>query len=226
MGGGHAIRAAAKKQVRAYWQMRRYDRGVPTRAEASEQVRDAIVAATVEIVARDGVGAVTHRRVAELAGVSLSSTTWHFASKEDILEAALGWCARREIERVEEIAQRIAAASPGGFDARAWARELAAWVVEQATGRERAATVALYRLQLETLGRPGAADVHREWGTGLVAIGESVLAEAGAAAPELATRLVIATLDGLRLNVLSAKEQGDDVDWLEPAILRLLETLV
>src|SRR4051794_17493865 len=156
-----------------------------TRAEASEGVRDAIVAATVDIVARDGVTAVTHRRVAELAGVSLSSTTWHFASKDDILEAALRWTARREIERVGEMAERIAAASPAGFDAAIWARELAAWVVEQTSGAERATTVALYRLQLETLGRPAAVEVHREWGIGLAEIGEAVLSDAGSATAAL-----------------------------------------
>ena len=206
--------------------MRRYDHAVPTRAEASEHVRDAIVAATVQIVGRDGVGAVTHRRVAELAGVSLSSTTWHFASKEEILEAALRWTARREVERVGEIAERIAAASPEGFDAAAWARELAAWVLEQTTGHERDTTVALYRLQLETLGRPGAIEVHRAWGEELSEIGGAVLAEAGSATAELDVRLVIAALDGLRLSVLSAAEQGADIDWLEPAVRRLVDSLV
>jgi TetR/AcrR family transcriptional regulator, regulator of biofilm formation and stress response len=203
-----------------------YDPRVATRAEASEQVRGAIVAATVRIVARDGVGAVTHRRVAELAGVSLSSTTWHFSSKEEILEAALRWTARREIERVGEMAERVAAASPAGFDAAAWARELAAWVGDQATGEERETTIALYRLQTETLGRPGALEVHRDWGAGLAAIGEQVLSEAGSPSPELDTRIVVAALDGLRLSVLSAKEHGQVTDWLEPAVLRLVRMLV
>jgi TetR/AcrR family transcriptional regulator, regulator of biofilm formation and stress response len=199
---------------------------VTTRAQASEQVRGAIVAATVRLVARDGVGAVTHRRVAELAGVSLSSTTWHFASKEEILEAALRCTAQREIERIGAMAERIAAATPGEFDPQAWAHELADWVHEQAVGEERENTVALYRLQLETLGRPVAVEIHRDWGEGLSGIGAEVLAEAGSPSPELDTRLVVAALDGLRLSVLSAKEQGEDTDWLEPAILRLIGTLV
>lgn len=197
-----------------------------TRAEASEQVRSAIVRATVRIVARDGVGAVTHRRVAELAGVSLSSTTWHFTSKDDILVAALRWTAQREVERVQQIAERVAAASPAGFDPAVWARELAAWVREQAVGDDRAATIALYRLQLETLGRTDAKDVHRDWGSGLGEVGERVLTAAGSATPALDTKLVVAALDGLRLSVLSAKEQGEETDWLEPAILRLVGTLV
>src|SRR3954471_13804487 len=81
---------------------------VAVRAEASKRVQDAIVAATVRIVAREGVAAVTHRRLAAEAGVSLSSTTWHFTAKADILEAALHWTARREVARIAEIADRLA----------------------------------------------------------------------------------------------------------------------
>ena len=86
-----------------------------TRAEASQRVREAIVAATVAIVAREGVAAVTHRAVASEAGVSLSSTTWHFATKADILEAALRWTAEHEVARIAEIADRLGGAE---FDPR------------------------------------------------------------------------------------------------------------
>src|SRR3954451_6624667 len=99
-----------------------------TRAEASERVRERIVAATVRIVAAEGVGAVTHRRVASEAGVALSSTTWHYAAKGDILGAALEWCARREVARIAAIASRLVV-----FDLAAWTGELADWIVEQVT---------------------------------------------------------------------------------------------
>src|SRR6185436_10331752 len=102
-----------------------------SRAKASERVRDAIVAATVRIVASEGVAAVTHRRVATEARVSLSSTTWHFATKVDILEAALRWTAEREVTRISEIADRLDGTD---FDAAAWAQELADWLLEQVTG--------------------------------------------------------------------------------------------
>ena len=68
-------------------------------------MREAIVAATVRVVAREGVAAVTHRRVAAEARVSLSSTTWHFADKADILIAALRWTASREVARISAIAR-------------------------------------------------------------------------------------------------------------------------
>ncbi|HEY6695416.1 MAG TPA: TetR family transcriptional regulator [Solirubrobacteraceae bacterium] len=191
-----------------------------SRAEASERVRDAIVAATVRIVAREGVAAVTHRRLAAEAGVSLSSTTWHFAAKTDILEAALAWTARREVARIGEIADRLGGAA---FNAAAWAEELADWLLEQVTG-EREIAVALYRLQIELLGSPRAREVHREWGRGLRALGDRVLEQSDTLTPELDVRLVVAALDGLRLSVLSAGEH--DTDWLRPAVRRQLRALL
>jgi DNA-binding transcriptional regulator YbjK len=190
-----------------------------TRAEASERVREAIVAATVRIVAREGVAAVTHRRLAAEAGVSLSSTTWHFAAKADILEAALRWTARREVARIAEIAARL----EGDFDPAAWADELAAWLLEQVTG-ERDIAVALYRLQIELLGSPGAREVHREWGRQLRALGDRVLENSATLTPDLDIRLVVAALDGLRLSVLSAGE--DETGWLRPAVQRQLRALL
>jgi TetR/AcrR family transcriptional regulator, regulator of biofilm formation and stress response len=191
-----------------------------TRAEASERVREAIVAATVRIVAREGVSAVTHRRVAGEARVALSSTTWHFAAKTDILIAALRWTAHREVARIEAIADRLGA---DDFDPGAWADELADWLLEQVSG-EREVAVALYRLQIELLGRPEAREVHDEWGHGLRALGERVLESSHTITPDLDTRLVVAALDGLRLNVLSAGEA--DTTWLRPAVQRQLRALL
>jgi DNA-binding transcriptional regulator YbjK len=191
-----------------------------TRAEASERVREAIVAAAVRIVAREGVAAVTHRRLAAEADVALSSTTWHFAAKADILEAALEWTAKREVARIAEIAERLGSTD---FDAAAWAEELGDWLVEQVTG-EREVAVALYRLQMELLGSPGARDVHREWGRGLRALGDSVLERSATLTPELDVRLVVAALDGLRLRVLSTGDE--ETDWLRPAVHRQLRALL
>jgi TetR/AcrR family transcriptional regulator, regulator of biofilm formation and stress response len=191
-----------------------------TRAESSERVREAIVAATVRIVARDGVSAVTHRRVAAGAGVALSSTTWHFAAKSDILIAALRWTADREVERIEAIAERLGS---NDFDSSAWAEELADWLLEQVTG-ERDVAIALYRLQIELLGRPEAREVHEEWGRKLRTLGDRVLERSPTITPDLDTRLVAAALDGLRLSVLSA---GDaDTAWLRPAVQRQLRALL
>ena len=190
-----------------------------SRAAASRRTREAIVAATVGIVAREGVAAVTHRRVAVEAGVALSSTTWHFATKADILEAALHWTARREVDRIGAIADHLGSTE---LDPSAWAEELADWLLEQLTV-EREIAVALYRLQVELLGSAGALEVHREWGDGLRALGERVL-ERSTVTPELDVRLIVATLDGLRMSVLNSGEQ--DIDWVRQAVRRQLQALL
>jgi DNA-binding transcriptional regulator YbjK len=213
--------------VRPYW-IHKYDRTCSLRlvlrtgprAAASRRTREAIVAATVRIVAREGVAAVTHRRVAAEAGVALSSTTWHFATKADILEVALHWTARREVDRIGSIADRL---GDTDFDASAWAEELADWLLEQLTV-EREIAVALYRLQVELLGSSGALSLHREWGRGLRAVGERVLEGSSTTTPDLDIRLVVATLDGLRMSVLNSGEQ--DIEWLRPAVRRQLQALL
>ena len=184
------------------------------RAEASQRVREAIVAATVRVVAREGVGAVTHRGVAAEAEVSLSSTTWHFATKADILAAALHWTraarGRRASARSPTASAAPTSTPPPGPD------ELADWLVEQVTA-ERELTVALYRLQAELLGSPGALELHREWGDGLHAVGARV-----AEIADTDLRLIIAALDGLRITALNA----DELDWLRPTVLRQLSALL
>ena len=190
------------------------------RAEASKRIRDAIVAATVRIVTREGVAAVTHRRVATEAGVALSSTTWHFKAKADILEAALRWAASREVDHIGAIAQRL---GEGELDLAAWARELGDWLVEELT-TERESTVALYRLQVELLGSERARELHRAWGQGLLEVGEPALARSPSRTPELDVRLVAATLDGLRMSVLSSGEE--DVEWVRAAVARQVQALL
>ena len=84
--------------------------------------------------------------------------------------------------------------------------------------------MALYRLQIELLGSPGAREVHREWGRQLRALGDRVLENSATLTPDLDIRLVVAALDGLRLSVLSAGE--DETGWLRPAVRRQLKALL
>ncbi len=71
----------------------------PVRGEA----REAILGATLEVIARHGLDAVTHRRVAELAGVSPGSTTHHFASREELIRASF----RRYMDIADGLLNRI-----------------------------------------------------------------------------------------------------------------------
>ncbi|WP_167473124.1 TetR/AcrR family transcriptional regulator [Nocardia arthritidis] len=53
------------------------------------QRRSEIIAAAEQIIATKGVGALTHRAVAQQAGLSPGSATYYFETIDDLLEAAL-----------------------------------------------------------------------------------------------------------------------------------------
>jgi DNA-binding transcriptional regulator YbjK len=54
-----------------------------------EARRQQIITAAVRVIAEHGVGNVTHRRIAALAGVPLGSTTYYFPTLDDLVAAAL-----------------------------------------------------------------------------------------------------------------------------------------
>ena len=67
--------------VRLYLQVAQMYQDAP-RGEAR---RDAILRATLEVIAAHGTDGVTHRAVAARAGVPLSATTYWVSSRDDLL---------------------------------------------------------------------------------------------------------------------------------------------
>ena len=191
-----------------------------SRAEASERVRDAIVAATVRIAAREGVAAVTHRRLAAEAGVSLSSTTYHFASKDEIVGEALRRVAALEIERVAQGAAEL----EGHPDIPSFVDALVEWLAEQLRGDGRLVVRAGYHLQLEAAGRPELEEIHLAWGAAVRRLAEHVLELAGARRPQIDATILATAIDGLRLEEITAHDP--DFEQRFRAVLeRLLRAL-
>ncbi len=60
--------------------------------------RDRIVDAALELMGRDGLHTLTHRRIAEQAGVPLGSTTYYFADLDELILAAV----RRAVDQGRE----------------------------------------------------------------------------------------------------------------------------
>src|SRR4029079_5881380 len=69
--------------------------------------RERILRATLEVVAADGTAAITNRRVAAAAAVSLGSLTYHFPDQRDLLRESLAFYIRGEVERIESLARRM-----------------------------------------------------------------------------------------------------------------------
>lgn len=71
---------------------------------APPDTRERILRATVELIGREGLSAVTNRRVASTAGVALGSLTYHFSSQVDLLRESLLLFIGEEVARQEAIA--------------------------------------------------------------------------------------------------------------------------
>src|SRR6266849_2750087 len=71
--------------------------GRRARGEASRQ---AILDATVRVIAAGGLTSVTHRAVAAEAGVSTALTTYHFATLDDLLQATLSYLSDTGLARL------------------------------------------------------------------------------------------------------------------------------
>jgi DNA-binding transcriptional regulator YbjK len=194
---------------------------VSRRASPPEAIRTAIIEATIRLIGRDGVDGVTHRAVAKEARVSLSSTTYHYASKDEIVSEGLRRVAALEIERVARDAERLV---EGHADVASIARALATWLAEQLEGPRLLQVRAGYHLQLEVGKRPELREINHEWALAVYGLAERVLRAAGSPRPRIDARILVNAIDGLRLEAITAPDAGL-TDRLGPLIERLLESL-
>ncbi|HSS04836.1 MAG TPA: TetR family transcriptional regulator [Solirubrobacterales bacterium] len=79
---------------------------------APPDTRERILRATVDLIGREGISAVTNRRVATAAGVALGSLTYHFSNQVDLLRESLLLFVGEEVARQEAIAADLRQAQP------------------------------------------------------------------------------------------------------------------
>jgi TetR/AcrR family transcriptional regulator, regulator of biofilm formation and stress response len=69
--------------------------------------RQTIIAAATRVIAEAGLAGLTHRRVAEVAGVPVGSTTYYFKDLDELREAALADAAHASIQALDGWAQAL-----------------------------------------------------------------------------------------------------------------------
>lgn len=82
-------------------------RGTDSSVVEAMGARERMLRATQQLVAQGGVAAVTNRRVASAAGVSLGSLTYHFASQSELLRESMLLYVSEETARREQIAREL-----------------------------------------------------------------------------------------------------------------------
>ena len=151
--------------------------------------RQRITLAAIAVVAEGGVAAVTHRAVAATAGVPLGSTTYHFATLDDLLAAALRTAAEHNVAKLREWERSLA---PGADLATALAD-----LVTYALTDDRAQTVVEYELYVAALHRPRLRAASTAW--------DNAVTELFAARTDPNTgRLLAAAFCGLLMQALLA----------------------
>jgi len=184
--------------------------------------REHILDAALALAGRLGPDAVTHRRVAEAAGLPLAATTYWFASKEELLAETYRRAAEQDIARLQELGERLSSRRPTAR--RTLPGALARLVTDDLDGN-RTGLVACYALWLEAARRPELRELSRAWTAAYVRVAAGILAAAGSRDPELDARIVVAALDGLSLDAL-VTDDPDARTAVRAALERLLGALL
>jgi TetR/AcrR family transcriptional regulator, regulator of biofilm formation and stress response len=172
--------------------------------------REAILGATVRLLAERGLAAVTHRAVAAEADVPLAATTYYFSSKEEMVAEALELLAAAEVERLTETAARLGARIGSPEDA-------AAEVVETLfPGGEEAekALIAKYEVLVEAARRPALRPAVAQLASALRSLGEAVLRAGGGPEPERRAWILVAGAHGILIEAIGSGRADRDRDEL------------
>lgn len=189
--------------------------------ESRGQRREQILEATLRLIGRSGRQAVTHRAVAEEAGVPLGSTTYYFDSRDDLLGQALEHVSAQEVERYDGLAEELRQLStPAEL-----ADRLLSGLVSSA--QDRTAYIAEYELWLEAGRRPDLREAAQSWCNAEQRAVAGALEHLGSTDPRADASIVVATLDGLGERVLAREDDpAKAATELRPELHRLIERLV
>jgi len=167
------------------------------RQERGRQRRQALLRAAISLLGEAGAKSVTHRAVAERAGLPLASTTYYFESVDELIEEALKL---HVAERVAEL-QEMAAVALGA--ASASAQDIAERLAEVLVAAPGPILAAQYQLYLEAGRNPALQPAVAEALAAFEGLAAGVLTTLGARDPAAAAEAFVALLDGFALHRLA-----------------------
>ncbi|SEO88844.1 TetR/AcrR family transcriptional regulator [Amycolatopsis saalfeldensis] len=169
--------------------------------------RARIAKAAIEVVAERGIEGLTHRAVAAAADVPLGSTTYHFATLDDLLEVALHEAAENNVRELREWEQGLA---PDADFAAALAELVMGYIHEQYPH-----TVVEYDLYVAAMHRPRLRPASAAWDDALIELFRS-------RTDPLTGRLLAGLFCGLLMQAALAEPQPDDTE-IEALFRRAIE---
>jgi AcrR family transcriptional regulator len=188
---------------------------VPARDAPPSNARERILRATLQLIASDGHGALTNRRVAAAARVSLGSLTYHFVSQTELLRESLLLYVNEETGRREHIARELATQEPS--------LEEVTDVIEQLAALDIPQQIAELELHLHAARDPQLRDASRRCFAAHEQIAAAALTSLGVDDAERQAPTVVALMTGLAIRRLA--DGATDAGGTSQALLAMMRGL-
>lgn len=179
---------------------------MPAQARSIE-TRNRIVEGAILVLADHGIAGLTHRAIARAADVSLASTTYHFASKFDILAAV----SQAMLDEDTLPPHRPETASTG---LRLQKRSPRSWILQfllKATGQQRIRATCWSEIILDAPRHPESLELARQWFAAAAEIWRAWSVTSENEDSDLAARSYGDITVGLLLFVLVLRPSEDDL---------------
>jgi DNA-binding transcriptional regulator YbjK len=175
--------------------------------------RERILHATLRVIAEDGVGAVSNRRVATAAGVALGSLTYHFPSQTQLLRESLMLHVAEEVARIEAVAGQLRSSKPTAADAAAEVERVVR------TSADSVEPIAELELHLQAARDPELQEASRRCFEAYEDFAAAALEALGVPEPARHAPTVVALLSGLAVRRLGT---GQDAAGTADALLTVV----
>jgi len=167
-------------------------------AERTARTRGRIAQAVITVLAKQGMSRLTHRAVAKAANVPLAATTYHYATKADMLADA----SQRLLDGYLAAFHRAAERLRTGTGRKERLSSFIARLVANAAGRDRSASMAWCEIILDAARSRSGRRLARTWFKGLIAAWHELAAAMGEPADPSSVLTAIDLVIGLLFMVL------------------------
>ena len=159
----------------------------------SQHKREIIADSVITVLAESGISGLTHRRVARAAGISLSATTYHYATKADMLAEA----SRNLLAGYLSAFRRSAQDHRQGKGRDSSPQDFMTRLLVNATGRHRRESLAWCEIILDAARSPEGHQLARHWFEELHKAWSDLFRAFGADCDDVDVQIAIDTVIGL-----------------------------
>ncbi len=175
-----------------------------------ERTRNALIDAAIRVVAKEGLSALSYRRVAAAAGVSLALVNYHFPVKSELVASLSATVLRTYAQSIERTIDRVNSGTAMTFDS------IARRLLRNAITRDRERTLAWAEIVLEAARHPESLALAREWDSELQRLWTALAVATGHDPSPVAVRSEVDLLTGLLFLCIALQVDGTSLaDTLE-----------